>query len=91
MGTVPQSHEKHIRQTNRPQVASLLPAKPDFFCGFGFTPHSPLSTPHYFHTNPYDPLQQVTNTNENSIKPEARSFLRAPSSEHRAIFIYLLR
>jgi hypothetical protein len=42
MGTVPQPHEKRIRQTNRPHVASLLPAKPDFFCGFGFTPHSPL-------------------------------------------------
>jgi hypothetical protein len=50
MGTVPQSHEKRIRQTNRPQVASLLPAKTDFFCGFDFTPRSPLFTPHYFHT-----------------------------------------
>jgi hypothetical protein len=34
MGTVPQSHEKRIRQTNRPQVAALLPAEPDFFSDF---------------------------------------------------------
>ncbi|MDK2809765.1 MAG: hypothetical protein PWR27_474, partial [Petroclostridium sp.] len=33
MGTVPQSHEKRIRQTNRPQVEALLPAEPDFFSG----------------------------------------------------------
>jgi hypothetical protein len=35
MGTVPQSHEKRIRQMNRPQVAALLPAELDFFSGFG--------------------------------------------------------
>jgi hypothetical protein len=34
MGTVPQSHEKRIRQTNRPQIAALLPAEPDFFSVF---------------------------------------------------------
>jgi hypothetical protein len=37
MGTVPQSHENRIRQMNRPQVAALLPAEPDFFSGFGHT------------------------------------------------------
>ncbi|MDK2810581.1 MAG: hypothetical protein PWR27_1290 [Petroclostridium sp.] len=46
MGTVPQSHEKRMRQTNRPhvaqtncpQAASILPAKHDFFSDFGWFP-----------------------------------------------------
>jgi hypothetical protein len=45
MVTVPQSHENHMQQTNRHQVASLLPAKFDFLAAF----NSELQVPSYFH------------------------------------------
>jgi hypothetical protein len=56
MGTVPQSHEKRIRQTNRPQVASLLPAKTDFFVVSVL-----LLTSHYFHIYIKTPSLQLSN------------------------------